>query len=166
MKALFEETEYTKYFVDECGDIYSTTTYNSSGDGLIKKNQCLNKNRGYMYIRTSSKNFIVHRLVASAFLPNPCNKPEVNHKDGNKTNNHVSNLEWVTAKENTKHSIENGFSYQMKKNEGKIKYTNEQCLTVINRVKEGMKYRDAGKTCNMPYSTVAHLIRGSRRDIQ
>ncbi len=51
----------------------------------------------------------IHRLVASAFIPNPDNKPEVNHKDRNPSNNRLDNLEWATSKENTIHLIESGY---------------------------------------------------------
>lgn len=61
-----------------------------------------------LYINGKGKIHKVHRLVASVFIDNPESKEFVNHKDGNKANNRVDNLEWVTAKENCVHAIENG----------------------------------------------------------
>ena len=92
--------------------------YKVSSSGLIKnvKNNRFIKPvlnyKGYMRvaIRIYGKVKIlrVHRLVAQAFIPNPMNKPQVNHKNGNKLDNRVENLEWVSNKENYIHAIKNG----------------------------------------------------------
>lgn len=67
---------------------------------------------GYERIAVSHKgvrkDYLVHRLVAAAFIPNPTNKPTVNHIDGNKRNNDVSNLEWATHSEQKRHAISHG----------------------------------------------------------
>lgn len=83
--------------------------------GIIRNSQGIRKtyvSRGYEKIILTKNNkstlFSVHRLVALHFVPNPHNKAFVNHKDGNKLNNHASNLEWVTKSENTYHAYETG----------------------------------------------------------
>jgi len=71
----------------------------------------LNKSGYYivrLYKNGKGKSFIAHRITATAFIPNPENKETVNHIDGDKLNNHVSNLEWNTRSENIRHADKNG----------------------------------------------------------
>ena len=62
---------------------------------------------GYQIVVLNNQTYYLHRLVAETFIPNPYDKQQVNHIDGNKTNNHATNLEWVTPSENVRHSIVN-----------------------------------------------------------
>lgn len=73
------------------------------------------QNSGYMQITLYPKvgprtKYLMHRLVATTFIPNPDGKPQVNHIDGNKQNNHVSNLEWSTVSENILHARATGLN--------------------------------------------------------
>jgi hypothetical protein len=97
--------------------------YEVSDGGVIRhcrsrKVKWLENHGGYMRVEFSiAKKRIrrrVHRLVAEAFIPNPEGKLAINHIDGDKSNNVVSNLEWVTSKENTIHAISNGLSHRHK----------------------------------------------------
>jgi len=68
----------------------------------------MEKNEGYIYVKLGSKSHRVHRLVAQTYIPNPENKPQVNHMDGNKSNNMLCNLEWATQSENIQHACDTG----------------------------------------------------------
>lgn len=85
---------------------YKLNDYAKHKERILKLNLTY---KGYHSIGLSKNNkrktYFVHRLVALAFIPNPENKPEVNHNDGNKTNNNDWNLKWNTGKENVIHSI-------------------------------------------------------------
>lgn len=91
------------YAVTEDGQVYSYRRKKYLKPALI----------GHGYLRVclckgqEKKNFFIHRLVAEAYLPNPNNLPEVNHKDENKLNNCVENLEWLTSKENANYGTRN-----------------------------------------------------------
>lgn len=68
---------------------------------------------GYLRVTIFGKDEYVHRLVAQCFIANPNDYPEVNHKDGNKENNSIDNLEWCTRSQNNKHAFETGLrSYE------------------------------------------------------
>lgn len=80
-----------------------------------------------MWINNKSRAAFLHRLVATAYIPNPSNKPEVNHKDGVKSHNCDTNLEWVTSKENKQHAKDTGLmKYAKLENSGDAKYSNNQ----------------------------------------
>lgn len=96
------------YRVSNLGRV-KTLNYKRTGKERVLKNS-LNRD-GYLMVKLYKNRehlgLGVHRLVAEAFIPNPEGKPQVNHIDEVKTNNHVTNLEWATAKENSNHGTHN-----------------------------------------------------------
>lgn len=98
------------YEVSNYGRVRSKKRVASDGKLLYPRIMFGALNDGYHVVNLQGTTFRVHRLVAEAFIPNPDNKPYVNHKDADRLNNFVDNLEWCTQLENVQHAIEKGCS--------------------------------------------------------
>lgn len=113
---------------------------------------------GYTRVSIKSKKYLVHRLVAIAFLDNPENKSEVNHKDGNKDNNHYSNLEWVTASENIQHGHRIGLNNQKGSKNNSSKLTEFQVIEIRKRYAGGDNLTSIAKTFNTKVSNIFYIV--------
>jgi hypothetical protein len=99
----------------------------------------------------------VHRLVAEAFLVNPDNKPEVNHKDGNKSNNNVINLEWSTRLENQKHASKKGLVAKGEKVHGSF-LKKEDVLSIRKLYQEGMSQTDISNIFKCSRTNITKIV--------
>lgn len=144
--------------------------YQVSNEGRIKsirKDKFLSVNfsgNGYgrvVLYNNGYKAFLVHRLVATAFLPRPEGCTEVNHKDLNKTDNRSENLEWTTASENTKHAFKNRDIYRAKGSKNHMATLTEEDVIKIRELYETGKYRykDIAEMFNVGYNVVGYIIR-------
>lgn len=97
----------------------------------------------------------IHRLVAVAFIPNPEGKAEINHIDGNKTNNCASNLEWCSRLENMRHAKNELGSYDNRKN--RFKKNEEIEITKLSQV-YGLSYKTIGSLYNRSWNSVRAVI--------
>jgi len=144
------------YAISNCGRV-------KSRKGILKLQ---NNHKGYPVVTLVvrplklKKTFTVHRLVANVYIPNPEQKPEVNHIDGVKTNNCISNLEWNTGSENCQHAIRTGLA---KPPRGEDHF---RSLLVLN-TQTGIFYhstREAYESANLKYTpgTFKDMVGGSK----
>ena len=112
MKKQIENSNYT---IDINGVVTNEKTFRKIGKHINQKGyECFN-----IIINNKGKNFKTHRLIGIYFIPNPNNLPCLNHKDGNKLNNSINNLEWCTLSENTTHAYKLGLISKKKKFDNK-----------------------------------------------
>lgn len=136
-------------------------------DYILKgKLKALNPDKqGYLGVGVSNltegwrKRLQVHQVVALNFIPNPLNKPCVNHKDGDKSNNRVDNLEWVTYSENTHHAIKTG----LLNNSGENNVTSKLNMHQVNEIRSKFKdrtlsYSKIGKLYNVSGACIRKIL--------
>jgi len=114
----------------------------------------------------AGKHYLVHRLVALAFLPNPENKPQVNHIDGDKANPVLSNLEWVTNSENVRHSIDQLKNVHGPKGHfGKDSFRHRDIYAIrpdgTRQLFHGLQ--EAARELNCRASNICHVLKGRIR---
>lgn len=111
----------------------------------------------------TEKRVLVHRLIAQTFIPNPNNKPEVNHIDGDRFNNTVENLEWATPKENVRHAYDTGLAAGLKgERNGCSKLTENQVLEIYERGNKGESQRSLAREFGVVQNTVGQILRGEK----
>lgn len=160
------------YSIDEYGAVYSK-------NGKLRKTKI--SHAGYVRVvltkNNIQKSFMVHRLVAIVFVPNYRNKPFINHKDLNKSNNYYKNLEWCTASENIQHAVRNGSFYGWNSNKngrlsgennGRCKISDKELISA--RKSFNGKYgqiKSLAKKYNISSKTMSLLLNNKyRRNIQ
>lgn len=149
------------------------TGYDISPDGYVininrrKPVKPQLNNCGYLRVQLCSASekprFFVHRLVAELYIPNPGNLPQVNHIDGNKLNNSVTNLEWCTSSQNHKHAFDSLGRKPTKvfgNDNGQSKITLEQINLARSLVASGQLVKDVAELLGVHRKYLGSLLSG------
>lgn len=165
-----------RYAVDVDGNIYSLINNAGNKRSVPFKMKQKQSREGYWYVNTYEKrdevvkkhSRYVHRLVAEGFYPNPDNKPQVNHKDGNKSNNSKGNLEWATVEENTEHAFKHGLrignpTYKGKFNELHNRSQSVEMLTLEGKLVKQFASMQEAQRQGFSQGNISAVISGKRK---
>lgn len=156
---LVETKQDNMYLVSRAGDVFSKFT-----NRFLKKSE---SQTGYLVVNIrvggERQPVYIHRLVAEAFIDNPLNKDFVNHIDGNKHNNDVTNLEWVTDPENKEHALRTGLMLRGDDLKN-AKLTHEQVVQICELLQQGKSTGQIIKSLGLNISRGVLLNIRSRRD--
>ena len=132
--------------------------------GKILKGNKTGVKRNYLAVNLQHHTIKIHRLVAKAFVPNPCNYPEVNHIDGNTFNNRADNLEWVTGSQNVNHAFKTGLARSGEKTHSH-KLSVEQVKQIRKEYICGDKEYGAkplARKYKVSHSTISDIVQGKK----
>lgn len=145
-----------KYQISNTGKVRNKKT------GLLLKPKYNQK--GYQYVNLCINHFksvkwYIHRLVGFHFIPNPEHKPQINHKDGNPSNNNVDNLEWVTNEENQRHAVLNNLHFQGEEHKDS-KFTNDSIKLLPQLVKIGFSIKEINQLTGVAIQNLKKIFNG------
>lgn len=160
------------YQISSHGNIRSLdrhVKHSKGGHRLLKGKEiakCINSSGYYKVMlnkKGTTKNEYIHRLVAQAFIENPEDKPETNHKDGNKLNNHISNLEWATIQENAQHAHDTGLSFvsgytRYKVAKASARFTMDTAKKIRQEFADGERICDLAQKYDCYDSTIINIV--------
>jgi transcriptional regulator len=148
--------DFPNYEVSDSGDVFSVKT----GKKLVAVRVRDGSMRLTLIKDKKRVNVTVHRIVAKTFIINLENKPQVNHKDGDRSNNHISNLEWVTASENIQHAY-----YVLKRKMGNRKLTDGQFHCVKSLLAHGANQYKIAALFKVTQANISRINLGLNRGI-
>jgi hypothetical protein len=162
---LIATKQNSKYKVSKCGTVVSYRNKKGKKKEFMGGYRlAVSKNgSGYCLVNIDSTTYSLHRVVAMAWIPNPNNLPQVNHIDGNKSNNNVDNLEWCTAYDNIQHAKANDLVRYAKGSEvGSSFLVESQVEAIIEDILKGLDNMELSEKYNIPFKLVS-LIRNKKR---
>ncbi len=150
-----------RFMITDFGRLFSI---NGRWKGLRELKPAIGKKEGYyianMRMKPINKYVRIHQLVGEHFVDNPDNKPQLNHKDGNKLNNHYTNLEWCTIAENIKHAVRTGLMNFKGENHPNAKLTEKQVYEIHAMRKEGFIMRLIGEKYGVNRRHIGDILYG------
>lgn len=162
------EVEDRHILVDEYGTVYSDRgnklSWTDNGNGYKKVAVGVTGPDGKAYTRCVNR--YIHRIVAECYLTNPCGHKQVNHIDGNKENNHVSNLEWVSNKQNIRHAHKEGLMDNRRKLTSITTRSDKIVASAYADYRLGKGLSESARDHGMPRTTLSSIVnKRSRRSV-
>lgn len=156
-----------KYMISSLGNVL-TLNYKRTGKNKILKPVLLNM--GYYVVglckNGKQKKHYIHRLIAQAFIPNPDNKPEIDHIDTNPLNNNINNLRWVTSKENSNNNFTKQHCSEKRKTMIGVKHPKSKKIVQLTQngefIKQWDSIMDVQRELNIQHSNIWKTINGIR----
>jgi len=155
-----------KYSVDDTGVVYTARRRGTSGGILPQRLNSSGYYRVDLQDGNKKRSVFVHRIVAKAFIVRKPGRDYINHKDGNKLNNHVDNLEWCTRSENIVHAYKNGLMHEFHPSGEKhtnSKLTDKEAIEIYRLHCAGESGIQIGKRFNVGKNVVYFIIHGKRK---